>query len=157
MQSNGSQHRQLTSSAVERFCSAPQKLPRPAECCAPFILKNYQKHTLEYPGTNLGWFGNFWFWVKFWLMRGLHTQKFTKVSQANSGLIPWILSTKYSRIRLRSQVFKYSCVKVITSRWLISENTFALIRISCPSGPPCTTTEESAAHHLYQKTIKNIL
>ena len=58
------------------------------ECFAPLsksnILKNYQNHTLKYSRTNFEWFGNFWFWVKFWLMMGPHTQMLTKVSQANS-------------------------------------------------------------------------
>ena len=81
------------------------------ECCAPFIPKTYQKHTLEDSGTNFGRFGNFSFLVKFWLMTDRNTRKLSKVSQANSGLTPSILSMKYSRKRLRQwNTWKKCCL-----------------------------------------------
>ena len=137
---------------IHKPFGAPMKYDG-GECCAPFTSKNYSKHTLEYPRTNFGWFGNFSFLVKFWLMRRQNTRKLSNDSWANSGLKPLILSIRYLRKRLRSQFLAYTYIKDTTSPRIHGSTTFALNRIFCPSGPPWSTTEESAAHHLHQKPI----
>ena len=72
------------------------------ECCAPFILKNYHKHTLEYSGTNFGRFWNFWFWVKIWLMTD---RKYPAIEHRNFTVLG------YASTNLHHQISKNSTFK----------------------------------------------
>ena len=90
-------------------------------------------------------------------MRGPSPGKLSKVLCAIFTLNASILSVTTSWERLLSQCLQISALQDTTSPRIFTQTTFALNWIFCPSGPPWWTTEESAAHHLHQKTIKNIL
>ena len=66
-----------------------------------------------------------------------------------------IRSFKYSGKRSSDQISHMQTIKSTCSPRIFGYTTFALNRIFLPFGLPMKTTEESAAHHLYQKTIKN--
>ena len=94
----------------------PEGLPRTkdrGECCAPFILKNYHKHTLEYSGTNFGRFWNFWFWVKIWLMTD---RKYPAIEHRHFTVLG------YASTNLHHQISKNSTFK---AKWTLEINFVA--------------------------------
>ena len=87
-------------------------------------------------------------------MNALEIQQIGKAHLAKFGVDTINRDRKYAR---NSYIVVFvRCYRNDFDIWA-SMNNSPLNLGFCPKGPPDTKTEESAAHHLYQKIIKNIL